>query len=107
MTEEFSKGDEIDLAELPPLAPGEALRMIFVDNMGLSLNEVGRLSGVSAAKLFAIAAGNAEYDRDTSFSLRQHFGNVATTLDRMKFIFEYHRDHHRMPAQERIYKISP
>lgn len=89
-----------------PMLPGKALRMIFEDNMGLSLSEVSRKSSIDIASINAIVSGEASIDRPTAEKLKKAFGGVAEALWKMQYVYDYFRAYHERPPQAEIYKIA-
>ncbi len=75
--------DRVDLSEvdsgetIPPVTPGEVLRLEFMEPAGLSAHALGKATGMPTNRITAILHGTRGITADTALRLAQHFGTSA------------------------------
>jgi len=80
---------DVDSGEvIPPVTPGEVLRLEFMEPTGLSAHALARATGVPTNRITAILHGTRGITADTALRLARHFGtsaemwmNLQTTYD--------------------------
>lgn len=95
------------ISKVPPRHPGEALKVFFIDNRGLPIKEVSETSHIDLGKLTEIVNGKALLDRETAYSLKRSYGEVADLLYRMQYVFEVFQKHNVRPSYEEIMREVP
>jgi addiction module HigA family antidote len=69
---------ELDDGErLPPVHPGDVLRVDFLDAMGVTAHALALALRVPANRVTAILAGQRAVTADTALRLARHFGTSA------------------------------
>ena len=73
--------DHMDLSGLgetiPPVTPGEVLRVEFMEPMGLSAHALAKAVGVPTNRITAILHATRGITADTALRLGKHFGTSA------------------------------
>ncbi|MBQ7693671.1 MAG: HigA family addiction module antidote protein [Lentisphaeria bacterium] len=62
---------------LPPIHPGEILRIEFLDPLGVSQNRLAREIGVPPRRINQIVHGKRSITADTAIRLSRFFGTTA------------------------------
>ena len=62
---------------LPPIHPGEILRIEFLDPLGVSQNRLAREIGVPPRRINEIVHGKRSITADTAIRLSKFFGTTA------------------------------
>lgn len=62
--------------KLPPIHPGEILRLEFMEPLGLSSNALARALGVTPARINEIARESRGITADTALRLARYFGTT-------------------------------
>ena len=62
---------------LPPIHPGEILRIEFLDPLGVSQNRLAREIGVPPRRINQIVHGKRSITADTAIRLSKFFGTTA------------------------------
>ena len=62
---------------LPPIHPGEVLRIEFLDPLGVSQNRLAREIGVPPRRINEIVHGKRSITADTAIRLSKFFGTTA------------------------------
>ena len=75
--------DRMDLSDvdsgeaIPPVTPGEVLRLEFMQPAGLSAHALAKAIGVPTNRITAILHGTRGITADTALRLGRHFGTSA------------------------------
>ncbi len=75
--------DSMDLSDvgsgetIPPVTPGEVLRLEFMEPMGLSAHALAKAVGVPTNRITAILHATRGITADTALRLGKHFGTSA------------------------------
>jgi len=69
---------DVDSGEaIPPVTPGEVLRLEFMEPAGLSAHALAKATGVPTNRITAILHGTRGITADTALRLARHFGTSA------------------------------
>jgi len=108
MTYEPGQTPSLDnLEKLPPCHPGKAIVEFFVHNRKIGINDIIKSADIDRDKLINIVEGRADMDQETARKLKQTFGEVADTLNRMQYVFTYFRENKKLPQYSDIQKVAP
>ena len=80
LREDLDRTDLSDVSTgetIPPVTPGEVLRVEFMEPMGLSAQALGEATGVPADRITAILHGTPEITADTARRLAPHLCTPA------------------------------
>lgn len=62
---------------MPPMHPGEFLKNLYLDQMGISVNKLAERMGVTAARVNEIVRGKRGITADTALRLGKVLGTTA------------------------------
>ncbi len=96
--------DRMDLSDMdsgetvPPITPGEVLRLEFMEPMGLSSHALARALGVPTNRITAILHGTRGITADTALRLGRHFGTSAEMWMNLQTAYDLETARERMAA---------
>ncbi len=83
---------------ISPVAPGEVLRLEFMEPVGLSADALAKATGVPTNRITAILHGTRGITADTALRLARHFGTSAEMWMNLQTAHDLERARGRMAA---------
>ncbi len=83
---------------IPPVTPGEVLRVEFMEPAGLSAHGLAKAAGVPTNRITAILHGTRGITADTALRLARHFGTSAEMWMNLQTAHDLERARGKMAA---------